>query len=75
MHGLRIFSIITCSVCFFNQQYVTGQSPSQIEEVQGSYSNAKYLYSVTIPQGASAYKLRPPAPQHGIRVYTPGRQE
>jgi hypothetical protein len=46
------------------------QSPKHAEEivVKGKYSSVKYGYSVVVPGGIKAYRMKAPAPQHGITL-------
>src|SRR5260370_22219003 len=36
--------------------------------VEGKYSSTKYGYSVSVPDGLKAYRMKAPAPQHGITL-------
>jgi hypothetical protein len=40
--------------------------------VTGTYRNAKYAYSVQVPAGLRAYRMKAPAPNHGIAMHAPG---
>lgn len=42
--------------------------------VTGTYQNEKYAYSVQVPAGLRAYRMKAPAPNHGIDVHAPGNE-
>jgi hypothetical protein len=46
------------------------QPPSHAEDVvvRGKYSSVKYGYSVMVPDGLKAYRMKAPAPQHGFAL-------
>ncbi len=63
MCALLVISALTCGLCFCR-----AQSKADLEEVGRKYSNQKYLFSVQLPAGVVAHKMRPPAPQHGFET-------
>lgn len=67
-------SVILCGIgivlganCFFLSGQQTVSRTDDIA-VEGRYRNEKYGYSIVVPAGLHAYRMKAPAPQHGIAL-------
>ena len=71
------FVAMVAAVSLFFSQTVCADAKAQWKSEQTahlaplrgtSYRNGEYGFSVVIPRGVQAYKARPPAPNHGLRL-------
>ena len=82
MWRLGLLTFIALASAFLQPARSVGQRGQTDQEhendvpVLGSYFNAKYGYSVVVPDGFTAYRMKGPAPQHGIAIYgTPNSRD
>src|SRR5713101_4038093 len=56
--------IFTCH----GEQAINPRDHSNDVAQEGTYHNDKYGYSVSVPQGLKAFRMKAPAPQHGVML-------
>ena len=61
--------LLACGIfaCQGEQAIVPRDHSNDVAE-EGMYRNDEYGYTVSVPQGLKAYRMKAPAPQHGIML-------